>query len=285
MQPMEARLDSDGMGERMGLLAGMETAVEEPAGSLAEVAHDARNMVTALGLYCDLLQEPGVLAEPFRHYAGELELVTAASRRLMEKLAAMDAVLPPAGGALDELLERRRTQSEARPLGQPAPMENLARQLHALRNLLAALAGQGVELTISAEGGARPVAMSAEGLTRVLVNLVKNASEAMPQGGHIHIQLKESEPGPDGVAWLTLTVEDNGRGIAPMALEHLFEAGYTTRARPGSHAAHRRGLGLAIARSLVKAAGGRMQAANRDPSGACIQMELPVEKQGPGTRD
>ena len=276
MQPTEARLDSEGLGERMGLLAGMETAVEEPAGSLAEVAHDARNMVTALGLYCDLLQEPGVLTEPFRHYAGELELVTAASRRLMEKLSAMDAVLPACNGALDELLERRRTQSAAHPAGKPAPIENLALHLHSLHALLDALAGPGIEVTATAEGGARPVEMTAEGLTRVLVNLVKNASEAMSQGGHIHIQLKESEPGPDEVAWLTLTVEDNGCGIAPMALEHLFESGYTTRARPGSHAAQRRGLGLAIARSLVEAAGGRMHAANRDPSGACIQMELPV---------
>ena len=40
--------------------------------SLAEVAHDARNMVTALGLYCDLLEEPGVLNPPFHHYGSEL---------------------------------------------------------------------------------------------------------------------------------------------------------------------------------------------------------------------
>ena len=48
--------------------------------SLAEVAHDARNMVTALGLYCDLLEEPGVLTTPFLHYANELRLAVATSR-------------------------------------------------------------------------------------------------------------------------------------------------------------------------------------------------------------
>ena len=58
--------------------------------NLAEVAHDARNMVTALGLYCDLLEEPGVLATPFLHYGNELRLVAAASRRLVEKLVALD---------------------------------------------------------------------------------------------------------------------------------------------------------------------------------------------------
>ena len=40
-------------------------ALQRRGESLAEVAHDARNMVTALGLYCDLLEEPGVLAAPF----------------------------------------------------------------------------------------------------------------------------------------------------------------------------------------------------------------------------
>ena len=58
--------------------------------TVAEVAHDARNMVTALGLYCDLLEEPGVLANPFAHYGSELRLVAAASRRLVEKLVAID---------------------------------------------------------------------------------------------------------------------------------------------------------------------------------------------------
>src|ERR1035441_9868113 len=60
--------------------------------SLIEVAHDARNMVTALGLYCDLLEEPGVLAAPYRHYGGELRLVANASRRLVEKLVALDGL-------------------------------------------------------------------------------------------------------------------------------------------------------------------------------------------------
>jgi hypothetical protein len=64
----------------------VETVVETLANlrsegeSLAEVAHDARNMVTALWLYCDLLEEPGVLNPGFHHYANELRLVAAASR-------------------------------------------------------------------------------------------------------------------------------------------------------------------------------------------------------------
>src|ERR1017187_4037972 len=72
------------------------SALSHHGESLADVAHDARNMVTALDLYCDLLKEPGVLAAPFAHYAGELKLVAAASRRLVEKLVAMDPREVPA---------------------------------------------------------------------------------------------------------------------------------------------------------------------------------------------
>jgi hypothetical protein len=67
--------------------------------NLAEVAHDARNMVTALGLYCDLLEEPGVLATPYVHYGNELRLVAAASRRLVERLVALDTREIPGAGA------------------------------------------------------------------------------------------------------------------------------------------------------------------------------------------
>jgi hypothetical protein len=60
-----------------------------------EVAHDARNMVTALDLYCDLLQQPGVLAKSFAHYGGELRLVAAASLRLVDKLGGLATAESP----------------------------------------------------------------------------------------------------------------------------------------------------------------------------------------------
>src|SRR5579864_5445173 len=90
MQTAElARLDGR---ERKRVEAVVETlaTLGSRGESVAEVAHDARNMVTALGLYCDLLEEPGVLANPFAHYGSELRLVAAASRRLVEKLVALE---------------------------------------------------------------------------------------------------------------------------------------------------------------------------------------------------
>jgi len=256
--------------------------------SVAEVAHDARNMVTALGLYCDLLEEPGVLATPFLHYGGELRLVAAASRRLVEKLVAIDAREladdVPGKGTVRDLasLTIRGTGGEPAQKQQrwellpSLPIENLAAELTANRNLLAALAGPAIGLTVETEGGASPVRLTGEDLTRVLVNLVKNAAEAMPGGGAIELTLT----GGAERAGVTLAIADNGPGIPVSSIESVFASGYTTRGRatadgPGWHGAHR-GLGLSITRSIVEAAGGQISASNLPQGGARFEIELPV---------
>jgi signal transduction histidine kinase len=326
--------------------------------SLSEVAHDARNMVTALGLYCDLLQEPGVLAGPFKHYGDELRLVAAASRRLVEKLVSLDNPIaaddtalglapseaettvaggrsidgpvtdgPVLGGPAvdgideprswasmpvnrvaqssepDQESEQKASLELGRGLNQSLdrsldlrrhwdtmpsePIKNLAAELLANRNLLTALSGPGIVLTVDTVGGALPVRLTAEDLTRVLVNLIKNAAEAMPAGGRIQIGLSEIGLGGRPGAAVTsprlgLTIEDNGPGIPADALEKIFASGYTTRssgpAANGGWPSVHRGLGLAISRSIVEASGGRMTASNRAEGGTRITIELPVEK-------
>ena len=295
----------------------VETVVETLAAlgsqgeTLCEVAHDARNMVTALGLYCDLLEEPGVLASPYAHYGNELRLVAAASRRLVEKIVALDAqgaakTATPASYALES---GRWTAGNAGPgrgvsailsqdsgrdpeksadrkrrwdLLPPVPVANLAAELTANRNLLSALAGPSIAVTVDAQGGALPVRLAGEDLTRILVNLVKNAAEAMPGGGRIHIGLREWPAAQGTAACLELTIEDTGPGFPEEAIGSIFNSGYSTRNRsetgsggcPLSH----RGLGLAITRSIVEAAGGRIFASNRAEGGARFEIELPVRK-------
>jgi signal transduction histidine kinase len=122
--------------------------------------------------------------------------------------------------------------------------------------------------------------MSGEDLTRVLVNLVKNAAEAMPSGGTIQLGLRERPAGADGAEWLTLTIEDSGPGIPANAQERIFESGYTSHRKGsspnGSWSASHRGLGLSITRSIVEGAGGRIHAANLTGAGARFELELPV---------
>jgi signal transduction histidine kinase len=295
--------------ERRRVEAVVETlaALNGRCESLQEVAHDARNMVTALGLYCDLLEEPGVLAAPFHHYGDELRLVATASRRLVEKLVELDTHEAPEVTAADEIADipgkwpaidanGKRYERAGKERGTPTrpglghsknwdllpamPVENMAAELAANRNLLEALAGPSISVVLHTEGGALPVHLTGEDLTRVMVNLVKNAAEAMPAGGQIVLGLHEFHAGAEDTPWVILTVEDSGPGIPAKAMEEIFEAGYSTRkggrsVNTGWAAAHR-GLGLSISRSIVESVGGRIHATNRVPGGARFEIELPV---------
>lgn len=253
------------------------------ARNLAEVAHDARNMVTALGLYCELLEEPGVLSPSFRHYGSELKLLASASQQLVDKLMALNTPGTDRGPGVAphtwERALRERVPVNGADEVAGTLITDLAFELETNRNLLAALAGPGVTLSLDMEGGSLPVLMSSEDLTRILVNLVRNAVEAMHSGGRLRIGLREISIGPAADPRLLLLIEDNGPGISPEMLERVFEPGFTTRSRPatghgwqGDHM----GLGLSITRSIIEAAGGHIQAASRDPAGACFQIELPV---------
>ena len=335
MQQTEQTRDLGGTERaRVGAVVERLTAQPREGETIAEVAHDARNMVAALGLYCDLIEEPGVLAVPFRHYGNELRLVASASQRLVEKLVALDTrdtlgfssshslplnlatlpveAAPDRTGWLERTVTGRilshRSQSDLSvpalnlasrsqsDRSQPAlnqaarnsswdmmpavPIDSLAGELLANRNLLAAMAGPSIALTVDAKGGAKPVMLTGEDLTRILVNLVKNASEAMPGGGRIQISLRERTVELGAAQWLTLTIEDNGPGIPLSDPDRVFKSGYTTRSNcasaNGSWPSAHRGLGLAITRSIVEAAGGRIHAANRSPVGARFEIELPV---------
>ncbi len=280
--------------ERRRVQAVVETlARTRQRGSTAtEVAHDARNMVTALELYCDLLGEPGVLASGYGNYASELKLVASASRRLVEKLMLLDGQesadaeearrnMPSFVAGLQGFSPLVRMSAERLP---GDPIEDLQKELEANRNLLDAMAGLAISVTVKAEGGARPVRLTSEDLTRVLVNLVKNAAEAMRRAGRIEIGLREREAAANGVPDLVLPVAESGPGIREGRLERIFEAGFTTHAESVSHegelgwpSAHR-GLGLSITSAIVQAAGGRIHAENRDEGGARMVLELPIRQ-------
>jgi len=176
------------------------------------------------------------------------------------------------------------------------PVANLAAELAVNRNLLAALAGPSIALTVHAEGCARPVWLSGEDLTRVLVNLVKNSAEAMLSGGRIDICLREQPrqqaDGENAAARLLLTVEDNGPGIPAELEETIFVSGFTSHGvsvgdtqgspatwSPNHHHGHgHRGLGLTISRAIIEGAGGRITAANREQGGARFALELPLRQ-------
>jgi signal transduction histidine kinase len=297
-QPMGSTVSEGAERKRVEAVVETLAAMHNHGESLGELAHDARNMVTALSLYCDLLEEPGVLPPPHRHYGSELRLVAEASRRLVEKLVLLDSDPDvngdqPDGAGLRTISVR---QGQLFPVTFAAPgtvqtrpaglipndlIEDLGAELLASRNLLAAIAGPSIALGVVIGGRTRPVSLSSEDLLRCLVNLVKNAAEFITGPGAIRISLGERQHEADALPSLFLSVEDSGSGIPDELLEKIFEPGFTTRPGAGSEgtwASTHRGLGLSITRSIVEAAGGRIHAENSARQGARFVIELPIRR-------
>ncbi len=104
---------------------------------------------------------------------------------------------------------------------------------------------EALQIVAQTQDLASEVEGSADTLKQILVNLVKNAVEAMPSGGEIRIE-NTGHVNRDGLLYVEICVRDNGPGIAPDILAKLFSPVRSTKG--GSH----QGLGLSIVHSLVK---------------------------------
>jgi two-component system sensor histidine kinase KdpD len=108
-------------------------------------------------------------------------------------------------------------------------------------------------------------------MEQVLVNLLLNAAVHTPPGTPIQINAEAGEKE------ITLTVADQGPGIPPEALPHLFDKFYRA---PGA-AAGGSGLGLSIVKGFVEAHGGTVSAQNRPGGGAEFTLRLPLKETPP----
>ena len=107
-------------------------------------------------------------------------------------------------------------------------------------------------------------------LVQVFVNLLRNALNAIETpSGHVDVRAKRRIRG--GQSWMTISVEDNGRGIPAEVLPDIFDAFVTTRLD-----AHGTGLGLTVAAGIVTQHGGTISASNRRNGGACLEVSLPA---------
>jgi signal transduction histidine kinase len=124
-------------------------------------------------------------------------------------------------------------------------------------------APQGVELVRELEPGLPAVLADRDQILQVLLNLVRNALDAMPSGGRLALRA-----GRAGEA-VRFSVTDTGPGIAPEDLPRIFEPYFTTK-EGGT------GLGLAIAQRIAEEHGGRLGAESTPGAGATFTLELPV---------
>ncbi len=98
-------------------------------------------------------------------------------------------------------------------------------------------------------------------MTQILLNLVRNALEAMPTPGRVILSLGQDDK------TVSITVRDHGPGIKPEAIEGLFQPFFTTKER-GT------GLGLPVVQAIVNNHGGQIKCCNVPDGGAQFHIEL-----------
>ena len=107
-------------------------------------------------------------------------------------------------------------------------------------------------------------------LQQVLLNLLTNAMQAMSGGGRLVVRINVAENRGGEPNAVTLVVEDTGPGVAPEALDKIFDFFFTTRTAEGGT-----GLGLAITRQIVEGHHGRVAVENTG-GGARFTVTLPI---------
>jgi signal transduction histidine kinase len=105
----------------------------------------------------------------------------------------------------------------------------------------------------------------AEQLQQVFWNLARNALQAMPDGGKLRAELAR-----DASKRLRITFSDDGRGMSPTQVEHLFE--------PFSSTTGGTGLGLSIVYQIIREHGGTINVRSREGEGTTITIQLPSER-------
>lgn len=133
---------------------------------------------------------------------------------------------------------------------------------------------RGIRLRTILDPTLPPVATDWNALKQILLNLVKNAAEAMPDGGRLLFRTRRvSDAGEKTsaarVSGVEITVADSGPGIDPGIARRLLEPHVTSKG--GDHA----GLGLYVVRMLVRALGGRLQFGSRPGRGTVFRIFLP----------
>ncbi len=128
----------------------------------------------------------------------------------------------------------------------------------------------GVKITARVVERPCEVSGAPETLKQILVNLIKNAVEALPQGGHIEI-INVGQTRIDGQDYFGLTVRDSGPGLPADVLAKLFSPVHSNK--PGEN----RGLGLSIVHGLVKKLNGRIDCRS-SRMGASFEILLPLHR-------
>jgi len=209
----------------------------------AHITHEVRNPLASVGLYLELLSD-------------EIGAENPEARRLVASLST----------EVDRLSEITETYLRFARLPKPKlEREDLGALVSSVMEFSRGeLALAHIELELAIASNLPEVAVDESQIRQALLNLVRNAKEAMPEGGRICVEVCPVETG-----WVRLTVRDSGSGISAENLGKIFDPFFSTKDR-GT------GLGLALVQQIVTDHGGRIEVALPAKGGTSFAILLPV---------
>ena len=222
------------------------------AGLLAEgIAHDFNNLLTIINGYNDLLLRSFRLPEDVRKYVAINRQAGGRAARLVRGLLASSGKMRLEPVALDLNASVRELASLANSF-LPAHVEfstELAADLE----------------TVRADPG---------GIQQILLNLLVNARDAMPEGGKLEIRTANLALGAEG-NYVLLTFSDTGSGMDEETKQRLFEPFYTTKGDGST------GLGLHMVQQIVRESGGLVSVTSGKDTGTTVRIYLPAAAERP----
>jgi two-component system, cell cycle sensor histidine kinase and response regulator CckA len=237
----------------------IEAQKMEAIGRLSSgMAHDFSNILAVIVGYNDLITSGLGLESPLRKYTEEIR---EASNR--------------AAGLTRQLLVLGRNQLVQATVIDPNDA------IQELNKLIRRLVDKKISVTISPGKQIGRVKVDSTYLIQVLLNLVFNARDAMPDGGRLTIETKEltleeecanAHSGTTPARYVMLSVADTGTGMTEEVKARLFEAFFTTK--PSGT-----GLGLASCRTIVQQAGGHIDVESEVGKGSTVKIYLPRVEQ------
>jgi signal transduction histidine kinase len=216
----------------------------------AMITHEVRNPLSAIGLNTELLVEE----------LGELDGERGAEAR---------ALCRAINTEVDRLAEITETYLEFARLPEPKLHPEDLNELvtKAVQFVLKDIESKGGEVVVTLDPGLPPVEIDHAQIRQALLNLLRNAAEALESvgGGRIEVSTEHRRDSRT----VSLVVADNGPGITSDVLGKLFEPFFTTR-EDGT------GLGLALTREIVRGHGGALEVSSRAGEGARFTFSLPL---------
>jgi len=278
--------------------------------------HDARNLIGALGLYCDLLSMPGVLKPEHRHYAEEVRLLGARSAAMIQQL--MGQSVQQQGAACSWLNQSPKSRDagaaamvkppgvgariEAVSAANPVSLRSVVEHCSGLLDRVAC--GKTVEISYGV-AAAVPVRMEEEAIERILVNLVRNSAAALARRESDRSQAADRAPAPQrsargtgadrtddetpgsiriGVGLLANRVGDPKPWPFRRVRLTVEDSGCgmspeeLERLLSGTRAPSRgsHGIGFSVVRELAAASGGDLRVMSAPGVGTRVQIEWPM---------